>query len=60
MNLTGLDERVAEKVVQEFGIRIKGPIFNLPEEVVEFVFIIFAAIAGFILGYNFYRLFKTK
>ncbi|MCM8778896.1 MAG: hypothetical protein NC898_02050 [Candidatus Omnitrophica bacterium] len=60
MNFIGLDERLAEKLTREFGVKMRGPVAGLPEEILSLVFILLFAFAGFILGYNFYRLFKAK
>lgn len=47
--MTGLDERIA---------RIYG--IDLPPEISLLIFIALAGIAGFIAGYNWYRIFKAK
>jgi hypothetical protein len=56
----GLDERIAENLSQAYGLKIKEALFDLPEEIKLLLFILLSAGAGFILGYNWYRIFKVK
>lgn len=60
MNLMGLDEKIGHKLTQEYGLNIKEAVLNLPEEILLFAFILLSGIAGFILGYNWYKIFKSK
>lgn len=60
MQLQGLDERITQKLTQEHSLKIKESLIGLPQEVLLLVFIIFSALSGFIIGYNWYRIFKAK
>ena len=60
MNLQGLDEKVTQRLTQEYGLKIKEALLDLPQEILLFAFIILSSLAGFILGYNWYRIFKLK
>jgi len=60
MNLIGLDEKIGHRLTQEYGLNIKEAVLNLPSEILLFAFILLSCLAGFILGYNWYRIFKVK
>lgn len=60
MNLQGLDEKVAQELTREYGLKIKEALLNLPQEILLLAFIILSSLAGFIVGYNWYRIFKLK
>lgn len=60
MELKGLDERITQKLTQDYGLNIKQTVFNLPFEVLLLAFIILSCAAGFILGYNWHRIFKEQ
>lgn len=55
--MQGLDEIIGQGLAAEYGLKIKQAVFNLPDELLLFLLIIFSVIAGFIIGYNWRRLF---
>lgn len=58
--LEGLDEKIARILTQEHGLKIRETLFDLPFDILLSAFILLSATAGFILGYNWYRIFKAK
>lgn len=58
---TGVDENVVEKIAEEHGRPAWTPFINTDQgDLLLFVFLLAGTFGGFILGYNFRRLFSEK
>ena len=58
---SGVDETVVEKVAKEHGRSAWTPFINTDQgDLLLFVFLIAGAAGGFIMGYNFRKLFVEK
>jgi cobalt/nickel transport system permease protein/cobalt/nickel transport protein len=57
----GVDAKVVEKYAKMYGREPKEPIINTDQgDLLLFVFTFFGALGGFIMGYNFRRVFKEQ
>lgn len=57
----GVDEAVVEKYAKKFGVEPKEPFINTDQgDLLLFIFTLAGATGGFIMGYNFRKLFKEK
>jgi cobalt/nickel transport system permease protein/cobalt/nickel transport protein len=57
---TGVDEAIIEKYATQQGRPPRSSLLNIEGDALLFTFILAGAIGGFILGYNWHRLFKTR
>ncbi len=60
-NWAGVDEAVIEKYAKKFGVEPKEPIINTDQgDLLLFIFTAAGALGGFVIGYNFRKIFKEK
>lgn len=58
---SGVDEKVVEKFAEEHGRIAWRPFINTDQgDLLLFVFLLGGAVGGFVLGYNFRKLFTEK
>ena len=56
----GVDEAVVEKYAAEYGRPARDPIIKIEGDLLLFAFALGGTIGGFIMGYNWRRLFSEK
>lgn len=57
----GVDEAVVERYAKKFGVEPREPYINTDQgDLLLFIFTLAGATGGFVMGYNFRRIFKEK
>lgn len=57
----GVDEAVVEKYAKKYGVEPREPFINTDQgDLLLFIFALAGATGGFIIGYNFRKIFKEK
>lgn len=57
----GVDEAVVEKYAKKFGVQPREPFINTDQgDLLLFIFTLAGATGGFVMGYNFRKIFKEK
>ncbi|GAB4435235.1 MAG: hypothetical protein OHK0040_06380 [bacterium] len=57
----GVDEAVVEKYAKKFGVEPREPYINTDQgDLLLFIFTLAGATGGFVMGYNFRKIFKEK
>lgn len=57
----GVDEAVVEKYAKKFGVEPKEPFINTDQgDLLLFIFTAAGAVGGFVIGYNFRKIFKER
>lgn len=57
----GVDSAVVEKYAKKFGVEPKEPFINTDQgDLLLFIFTLAGSVGGFVMGYNFRKIFKEK
>jgi len=57
----GVDSAVVEKYAKKFGVEPREPFINTDQgDLLLFIFTLAGATGGFVMGYNFRKIFKEK
>lgn len=57
----GVDSAVVEKYAKRFGVEPKEPFINTDQgDLLLFIFTLAGTVGGFVMGYNFRKIFKEK